>query len=226
MFLKLASAAAVNPALGVGQSGDMVDLRRCRIVFGAPAGDRANKAAQVLVEEAEKRCGLLWPIESGHGEDPAAPPVVIYLATRAATGGLEREILAGAPELATLREDGFLIRTGRNASGQWIAVIGADDRGLLFGVGSLLRRIEFGRQSALAPVDRDPGVRRHEVKGLALGDDADFGLVANGVLNLEGGDGPAQSGAQDNNAWLGHSRSPPMACNVRRHDPPVSAGRL
>ena len=154
MFLKLASAAVVSPALGVGQSGDMVDLRRCRIVLGAPTGDRANKAAQVLAEEAEKRCGIRWPIGSGHGEDPAAPPVVIFLATRAATGGLKQEILAAAPELASLREEGFLLRTGRNASGQWIAVIGADDRGLLFGVGSLLRRIEFDRQSALAPESR------------------------------------------------------------------------
>ncbi len=154
IFLKLASAAVMSPAVGVGQSGDLVDLRRCRIVLGAPTGDQANKSAQVLVEETEKRCGIRWPIGLGHGEDPAVPPVVIYLATRASTGGLEREILAGAPELASLREEGFLLRTGRNTSGRWIAVIGADDRGLLFGVGSLLRRIEFDRQNAFVPANR------------------------------------------------------------------------
>jgi len=154
MFLKLASAAAVSPALGVAQGDEVVDMRRCRVVLGAGAGDRGAKAAQVLVEEAEKRCGIRWSMGQGQGEALGGPAVVIYLATRAATGGLKQEILAAAPERSSLREEGFLIRTGGDASGRWIAVVGADDRGLLFGVGALLRRIEFDRQSAMAPADR------------------------------------------------------------------------
>ncbi|MDR5728599.1 MAG: hypothetical protein RB191_14335 [Terriglobia bacterium] len=47
-----------------------------------------------------------------------------------------------------LQPDGFLLHSGQDGDGKWIAVFGADERGLLFGVGKLLRLIDFGRQQA------------------------------------------------------------------------------
>ncbi|OIQ68540.1 hypothetical protein GALL_498670 [mine drainage metagenome] len=80
--------------------------------------------------------------------------------------------------------------------------------------------------AALAPVDRDPWVGRDKVEGVALRHDADVCARANRFLDLEGGDRASKPGAQDDNAWIGHSRSPPRAIDVRRHVPPVSVVRL
>jgi hypothetical protein len=45
-----------------------------------------------------------------------------------------------------------VIRTGTDADGRWISIVGADERGLLFGIGRFLRSAIFGRQSASANV--------------------------------------------------------------------------
>ena len=47
-----------------------------------------------------------------------------------------------------LQPYGFLLRSGPDGEGQWIAVFGVDERVLLFGVGKLLPLIDFGRQQA------------------------------------------------------------------------------
>jgi hypothetical protein len=47
-----------------------------------------------------------------------------------------------------MHEEGYMLRSGSDKDGAWIAVVGADERGLLFGVGRLLRSIDFSRQEA------------------------------------------------------------------------------
>ncbi|MHB1938891.1 MAG: hypothetical protein ACYCOR_20265 [Acidobacteriaceae bacterium] len=144
-FLKLAAAAAVTPPWMLAQNRGGIDLRNCVVVLSPSAGDRESKAAQVLVEEAEKRCGIHWPIQKTKKEKAQ---VTIYLATRQSVGKLGRRSFAPGPELHGLQEEGFLLGSGQDSDGKWIAVLGADERGLLFGVGKLLRLIDFGRQEA------------------------------------------------------------------------------
>ena len=47
-----------------------------------------------------------------------------------------------------LSADGFYIASGSDANGRWISIVGSDERGLLFGVGKLLRTVTFGKQTA------------------------------------------------------------------------------
>ncbi len=152
-FLKLATAAAITPQWMLAQNSVGIDLQNCGVVLGPSATGRISKSAQVLVEEAEKRCGIRWPIQNTATSNTKANALVtVYLATRQSAEKLEHREFTSVPELHRLREEGFLLRSGRDSDGEWIAVLGADERGFLFGVGKLLRLIDFGRQQAYLPI--------------------------------------------------------------------------
>lgn len=144
-FLRLATAAAITPPWIQAQERSGVDLRECMVVLSSSASVRESKAAQVLVEEAAKRCGISWSVASS-GKQVAR--VTIYLATRQSINALPARNVVPEVALRGLKPDGFLLRSGQGAGGQWITVFGADERGLLFGVGKLLRLIDFSRQQA------------------------------------------------------------------------------
>jgi len=131
-FLKLATAAAVAPPWIQAQERPGIDLRNSAVVLSSSASARESKAGQVLVEEAAKRCGITWPVASSKR---ANARVTIYLATRQSANKLPRHNLVSEATLHGLQPDGFLLRSGQDSDGEWIAVFGADERGLLFGVG-------------------------------------------------------------------------------------------
>lgn len=144
-FLRLSAAATFASKWVSAQSDSSLDLRNCAIRIPLQL-DRGKKMAQVLVEEAEKRSGIRW-----HGPDQPSGDkarVVIYLGTRDAMGEAAPRVSASMRDLPP---EAFLLESGRDAGRSWIAVIGADQRGLLFGIGKLLRLIDFGRQEARLP---------------------------------------------------------------------------
>jgi Glycosyl hydrolase family 20, domain 2 len=128
-FLERTGASlALSPWLrGQTAAHALVDLKNCRVIYPESASPREKKAAAVLVEEAAKRSGLEWRAQAGGNVTTQA---VIQLATRSNVRNL-------APE-------GYSIRV----EGQQIFITGTDERGLLFGVGKLLQKIRFDRQSA------------------------------------------------------------------------------
>ncbi|HEX4066884.1 MAG TPA: hypothetical protein VHZ09_12745 [Acidobacteriaceae bacterium] len=149
-FLKLAgSAMVVRSSWMEAQTSDgRVDLRDCAVLVSKAATTRELRAAQVLVEEAAKRCGITWP--SGNSRNGGTRTTIV-LATRASAAKLSRRFPVSEEALRDLRPDGFLLQTGSDGGGSWVAVFGADERGLLFGVGKLLRLIDFSRQAAELP---------------------------------------------------------------------------
>lgn len=146
-FLQLAAASALAPAWAQAQSLAAMDLRRAVVILGPAPSARERKAAQVLIEEAAKRCGITWPLAAS----ALAGQTGIYLTTRHSAQEWARPDLAPAAALAGLRPEGFLLRSGRDTAGAWIAITGADERGLLFGVGKLLRLLDFDRQQVALP---------------------------------------------------------------------------
>ena len=65
----------------------------------------------------------------------------------------------------------YAIHTGSDGSGHWITIAGSDERGVLFGVGQLLRLIDFDRQTATVQRSRLPtrSSPKYPLRGHQLG---------------------------------------------------------
>ncbi len=123
---------------------DWIDLKQPSIVLSPTASEREKTAARVLTEESYKRCWLQWTV----GGRAASGGTTIYAGTRASWSKLGPAVAAVGAAHRTLAAEGYALATGTDANGRWIAVYGADERGLLFGIGKLLRSIEFTRWAA------------------------------------------------------------------------------
>lgn len=100
-----------------------------------PASRLGQKAAQVLVEEVEKRTRQRWSIVPG-------------IATTAATLVVLDQRPAPDPMHPA---DGFQIQTLVEQGATQIHIVGNDARGLLFGVGYLLRHLQMTKDSVILP---------------------------------------------------------------------------
>jgi hypothetical protein len=185
MFLK--GTAAVMAATGYMRSScsralameDWIDLRRVTIIGSSSGGKREEIATRMFLDEAYKRCGLEWEIRNEDRIQAGNGVVNIYAGTRASwpklvskLGSNQNSILAGMVAASrSLPAESFVLRTGIDGNNRWIAILGADDRGLLFGVGRLLRTIVFSRQNAQVDANllRGSSSPRYPLRGHQLG---------------------------------------------------------
>lgn len=141
--------ASVCLGLAVPAFALSIELRQATIVCPARLSPAEQKAVRVLQEEVQKRTQLEWPISPvwpDHGNVIAVGPV----------GRLNE--FAG-PWAAELRKDaersnapeGYRLSVRAKAGGSAVLVIGNDARGVLFGVGGLLRQLRMTRGSAQVP---------------------------------------------------------------------------
>jgi hypothetical protein len=145
-FLTGMSGTLVVSSRLYGQSAASgIDLKNSVVVVANNATAREKNAANVLIEEVEKRSQRQWKLQAGGGRVAGTS---IYAGTRTSARAFGSRIASATKAAARLSPDGYTIQTGKDADGEWIAVIGADERGLLFGIGRLLYTAEFGRQSA------------------------------------------------------------------------------
>lgn len=144
-FLKTASAGLVTPWLKPQNASRQIDLKNCVVVASPNASKREKKAITVLIEEAEKRCELRWPVKSNSQQRAVT---TIYAGTHSSAAAFGATVADARAAAGRVGSEGYVIKTGNDASGRWIAIIGVDERGLLFGVGKLLRLIHFGRETA------------------------------------------------------------------------------
>ena len=145
-----------------------LDLREAVVVSPPGLSGPAKKAVAMLVEEAEKRTRFRWPEAIAW---PASNAPVIAVGPRA-----ELDRLAGA-YAAELRSDrgvtaaeGYrvCVKQGHGAPG--VFVIGNDARGVLFGVGRLLRELRLQPGSATLPDGLDVATApKYPLRGHQLG---------------------------------------------------------
>jgi hypothetical protein len=98
------------------------DLSRAVVSLPASPSIQEQKAAAMLVDEVERRTGLRWTM----GGAPAAP---------------------GSPTVVLARGSGAAEGFRNAVAGSTVTVSGNDARGMLYGVGHLLRRLEMRRGS-------------------------------------------------------------------------------
>jgi hypothetical protein len=120
-------------------------------VVVAPPGlsARQRKAVLVLVEEAEKRTHVRWPVvdvwPSGDAPVIAIGPLSELDKAAGPCAGAIR------PRLGKPAAEGYEIHTCKADGRPAVVVLGADDRGLLFGAGRLLREMSLDQGTASLP---------------------------------------------------------------------------
>ncbi len=130
-----------------------IDLSQAVVRLDAEPPAAMAMAARVLTEEAGKRTGLAWP-------------VVPLTDSRAPAVSLRLDAGCGLPA------EGFRVEAWEDGAGRVIGVniVGADGRGVLYGVGWLLRNLAYGEGQAVLeaalPVEGSP---RYAVRGHQLG---------------------------------------------------------
>ena len=142
----LASLAASASAPAPGAEGSFEDFSGAVVVAPRDLGPRDQNAVRMLVEEIEERTRIRLTV--AHEWPDATVPVV-------AVGPVSRLPEFGGPwagPAGALDEQGYRLRTGRQgraAPAAW--VVGADSRGVLFGVGRLLREMRLAKDRIRLP---------------------------------------------------------------------------
>ena len=122
-----------------------MDLKSARIELDDGSGPQCRQARVVLAEEVSRRAQQVWPAGDGHG-----PVIALRDAATAERAG-ERWSAEEAQSFRNAefaaRPEGFSI----HRDGDSLTVTGNDARGVLYGVGWLLRHLEVRRSSVVLP---------------------------------------------------------------------------
>jgi hypothetical protein len=121
------------------------------VIAPADADGAEMAAVQLLVQEASKRTGNAWQVSTEDAQNRLTARGPCILVGR-------RDQLRRTPwglaiwPAARSKPEAFQIETGPINSRQGVVIAGEDDRGVLFGIGYLLRHLEFSPSQALLPV--------------------------------------------------------------------------
>ena len=127
--------------------------KACVVVRPGPRPVAEETATRVLVEEVQKRTGLRWSVSTRW---PKSGPVIV-LSAAGVVSGWPSSWPKNEPRAAEAsKPEGFrLAVTGADSAQPVVWILGADSRGTLFGVGQLMRSLDWGRGSASLPADLD-----------------------------------------------------------------------
>ncbi len=130
-----------------------LDLQNAVIVSPAGLSPREKQAVQMLIEEVEKRTQLRWPGLNAWPSSNAPVVAVGNLATLPQFAGpYSKELLAVRQAAGP---EGYRLVVKRGAASPAVFVIGDDERGVLFGIGRLLRELRLQRGGATLADDLD-----------------------------------------------------------------------
>ncbi len=123
----------------------MIDLKQAIVVSPPNTVDTEAKAIQVLLEEVEKRTLVRWATANIWPSEDT--PLIVIGTSSALIEAFENQIGAAVHPNEDGAAEGYRIRIARSDENPVLYVIGNDARGVLFGVGHLLRtlRMDEGR---------------------------------------------------------------------------------
>src|ERR1035437_6250209 len=163
-----ACALVIFACLAFVITGRALDLSNAVIVCAPDASPRQKQAVKMLVEEAEKRTRIRWPQMTAW---PTTNVPVIAVGLKSAlpefTGphaeGLQAAPTPGAPE-------GYRLCVRKAEHNPAVVILGNDERGVLFGVGNLLRELRMERGSVSLRADLDiTTAPKYPLRGHQLG---------------------------------------------------------
>lgn len=162
----LALFALVLPAASLYGADPVLDLSRAVVLTPAGLEGPENKAVHMLVEEVEKRTLLTWQRAE---EWPAERTPVVVVGPAPGVGRLLKARSVPLPEAAAGRE-GYRIGVASAGTTPVVWVAGNDARGVLFGVGRLLRELRLERRKVTLPAEfRETSAPCKSIRGHQLG---------------------------------------------------------
>lgn len=159
------SAAVLTTAAGQSApSQQTIDLAEATVVTRSGQLPKAEQtAAQMLVEELEKRMGKRLPMVTSWPKKGLVVAVTAGAADETWGHAVPKRPGSGRPET---RPEGHRVLV----DGKTVWVVGADPRGALFGVGRLLRTVEWARGTARLPASLDVAAApAYPIRGHQLG---------------------------------------------------------
>jgi hypothetical protein len=137
------------------------DFTHATIVVSSRADRVETNAVLVLAEEAERRTSIRWVTEPGLARVGSTAGTATIVAARRSqvasllAAGFKSEWLASIARSKTTPSEGFAIRTLIRGRDKILVIGGNDSRGLLFGIGYALRKMELspGRAALAAPIN-------------------------------------------------------------------------
>ncbi len=126
------------------------DFSHATVSVPANLSGPEQKAVALLVDAVAERTRLRWPVATG-APKPGSAVVTV------------RKTSSGKPE-------GYQLRSFDNGGAPGVEIAGNDERGVLFGVGALLRSLEMRRDSVMLPRDlRVDTAPKYALRGHQLG---------------------------------------------------------
>lgn len=136
-----------SPAASASTEAASLDLSGAAVVAPGALSRRERKAVQLLIEEVEKRTEIRWPLlEKPPGNAGGGRPAVVVGSSRALEpfhADLPRGLVSHAQQSSN--PEGYLLKTAANSGSPVVLVEGAGERGVLYGVGGLLRSLGMSR---------------------------------------------------------------------------------
>jgi len=144
-----------------------LDLQSAIVVTPPDLSGPEQKAVAMLLDEVEKRSLVRWPVMQ---EWPSNAQTVIAAGIATSLGKI-----AGAPASPDVfapgtKPEAYRLKVISNGPATAVFIAGYDARGVLFGVGRLLREMRMSRGSVLLPKDLDINTApRYPLRGHQLG---------------------------------------------------------
>ena len=145
-----------------------LDLSKAVVVSPPTLSGPEKKAVTVLIEEVEKRTQVrlptasVWPAES--------TPVIAVGPASALKSFAGRYAATLAADRGVAGAEGYRIRVQKDGAAPAVFVIGNDARGVLFGVGHLLRALRMDKQRIQLPDDFSVATApKYSLRGHQLG---------------------------------------------------------
>ncbi len=131
-----------NAADNARDDSGLTDLTKAVVIAPENLSSREKKAVSMLVDEVRKRTMVTWRQRSDLPK-PLETPMILVGPRAKIRPLLESIEKFAAPTVESERSEGYQIVSVPKR--QLIAVIGNDERGVLFGVGRLLRELRMNR---------------------------------------------------------------------------------
>jgi hypothetical protein len=148
--------------------GGPVDLTAAVIVTAPGLSGPEKKAVSLLAEEAEKRTQVRWRCSDVWPSD--AVPVIAVGQAAALRSFSARLGMQDSGETVKARPEGYRIQTLDGRGGPVVWVAGNDARGVLFGVGRLLRTLVMEKHHVALPTRLNvASAPRYPLRGHQLG---------------------------------------------------------